>query len=142
MEVSSALSSTIGSIATTYPQLTYLGHSTFETHSNNTNTAALFSRRRTYSETKYLGEICRSHPEDGSMRLNLHPADAKTVIESGWGERYPRAMSNWWWKYFTGVPTGCTLIYAPRSEQELMVVTEIIRAAVWWVGKMDSESWS
>jgi hypothetical protein len=145
IERCSALSSTIRGIATTYPQLTYLGRSTFETHNNdednpNTTTATLFSRRRTYSGTKYFGEICRSYPEDGSIHLKLHPADVKMVLESGWGERQPRAVINWW-KCFTGAPTGDTLIYAPRSEQELIVVTEIIRAAVWWVGKHDSESW-
>jgi hypothetical protein len=154
----SALSSTIRDIATTYPQLTYLGRSTFETHNNEDNNndnittittaaaaaaaATLFSRRRTYGGTKYFGEICRSYPEDGSMHLKLHPADVKTVLESGWGERPPRAMTDWWWKCFTGAPTGDTLIYAPQSEQELTVVTEIIRAAIWWVGKHDSESWS
>lgn len=147
-ERSSALSSTIRGIATAYPQLTYLGRSTFETHNNdednnnNSDTTTLFSRRRTYGGTKYFGEICHSYPEDGSMHLKLHPADVKMVLESGWGERQPRAMTDWWWKCFTGAPTGDTLIYAPQSEQELIVVTEIIRAAIWWVGKHDSESWS
>ena len=146
IERCSALSSTIRDMATTYPQLTYLGRSTFETHKNdkdnNINTTTLFSRCRTYGGTKYFGEICRSYPEDGSMHLKLHPADVKLVLESGWGERPSRGMTNWWWKCFTGAPTGDTLIYAPQSEQELIVVTEIIRAAVWWVGKHDSESWS
>jgi hypothetical protein len=146
IERCSALSSTIRGIATAYPQLTYLGRSTFETHNkgedNNNSTATLFARCRTYSGTKYFGEICRSYPEDGSMHLKLHPADVKMVLESGWGERQPPAMTNWWWKCLTGAPTGDTLIYAPRSEQELAAVTEIIRAAVWWVGKHDSESWS
>jgi hypothetical protein len=139
IERSSALSSTIRGIATTYPQLTYLGRSTFET---NNNAATLFSRRRTCGGTKYFGEICRSYPEDGSVYLKLHPADVKMVIESGWGKRHPRAMSNYWWKCFTGVATGDTLIYAPRSQQELVVVTEIIRAALWWVGKQDLEGGS
>jgi hypothetical protein len=147
VERCSALSSTIRGIATTYPQLTYLGRSTFETHNNdkdnnNNNTATLFSRRQTYSGTKYFGEICRSYPEDGSMHLKLHPADVKMVLERGWGERQSETMTTWWRKCFTGAPTGDTLIYAPQSEQELIVVTEIIRAAVWWVGKYDSESWS
>jgi hypothetical protein len=138
IERSSALSSTIRDIATTYPQLTYLGRSTFDTRNN---AAALFSRRQTCGGTKYFGEICRSYPEDGSVHLKLHPADVKMVIESGWGKQHPQAMSNWW-NCFTGVSTGDTLIYAPRSQQELMVVTEIIRAAMWWVGKQDSESGS
>jgi hypothetical protein len=139
IERSSALSSTIRDIATTYPQLTYLGRSTFETHNK---AAALFSRHRTGSGTKYFGEICRSYPEDGSVHLKLHPADVKMVIESGWGKRHSQAINDWWWGCFTGVSTGDTLIYAPRSQQELMVVTEIIRAAMWWVGKQDSESGS
>jgi hypothetical protein len=145
IERCSALSSTIRGIATNYPQLTYLGRSTFETHNkdkDNNSTATLFSRRQTYDGTKYFGEICRSYPEDGSIHLKLHPADVKMVLESGWGERQPPTMTHRWWKCFTGAPTGDTLIYAPRSEQELIVVTEIIRAAVWWVGKHDSESWS
>ena len=144
IERPSALSSAIRGIATTYPQITYLGRSTFETNNNDqdNDSSSLFSRRRTYGGTKYLGEICRSYPKDGYMHLKLHPADVKMVVESGWGERHPRAMSNWWWPCSTGVPIGETLIYAPRSEHELSVVTEIIRAATWWVGKQDSDSWS
>ena len=118
------------------PVVTYLA---LEAHND---AATLFSRRQTCGGTKYFGEICRSYPEDGSVHLKLHPADVKMVLESGWGERSPQGMTNWWWKCFTGAPTGDTLIYAPQSEQELSVVTEIIRAAVWWVAKHDSESWN
>jgi len=137
-----ALSSVICDFANYHADSTYLGRSTFERHNT-----ALFSCCRKYSGTHYFGEICHAHPSDGSMHLNLHPADVKTVIENGWGERHPLARNNyWWWWWFSPVPSGFTMVYAPRDEQELQVGGEIVKAAVWWVSGIDSkiagESWS
>ncbi|KAL2828501.1 hypothetical protein BDW59DRAFT_50051 [Aspergillus cavernicola] len=78
------------------------------------------------------GEACHSHPSDGSLHLTLHPADVKLVLERGWGQRHPLARDNWWWVTRI-VPAGFVMIYAPRSEEEVKVVGEIIRAAAWWV---------
>ncbi|KAI9372480.1 hypothetical protein BJX61DRAFT_442540 [Aspergillus egyptiacus] len=78
------------------------------------------------------GEVCHSHPSDGSLHLTLHPADVKLILERGWGQRHPLARDNWWW-VTPIVPAGFVMIYAPRNEEEVKVVGEIIRAAAWWV---------
>lgn len=117
----------------------YLGRSTFK--NNNT---ALFARTTGYSHTKYHGEICHAHPNDGSMHLNLHPADVKAVIEAGWGERHPLARSNWYWNLICPIPAGLTLVYSPREEKELDVMNSVVRAAAWWISGADAsieESW-
>lgn len=100
------------------------GTSCFEKHG--TGLFSNFPKRRTCR-----GEICHAHPSDGSLHLTLHPADAKTMLEAGWGERHPLAKGGWFEKF---VPGGFVMIYAPRDEQELEVVMELIRAAAWWVG--------
>jgi len=80
------------------------------------------------------GEICHAHPSDGSMHLTLHPADAKAVLESGWGERHPLARGGWCRRF---VPKEFVLVYAPREEGEVEVVMEIVAASVWWVSGID-----
>ncbi|GIJ83861.1 hypothetical protein Asppvi_002692 [Aspergillus pseudoviridinutans] len=90
------------------------------------------------------GEVCHSHPSDGSLHLMLHPADVRVVLEKGWGERHPLAWDDggdgwcWWW-WAKSVPPGFVMIYAPRDERELEIVMDIIRAAVWWVGGTEVE---
>jgi hypothetical protein len=73
------------------------------------------------------------------LHLTLHPADVRTVLEKGWGERHPLAWDDggeeWcWWRWAKSVPPGFVMIYAPRDERELEIVMDIIRASVWWVG--------
>ncbi|KAI1465536.1 uncharacterized protein F4812DRAFT_466513 [Daldinia caldariorum] len=70
------------------------------------------------------GEFAHVHGE-GSVHLTMSPGDAKTVIESGWGERHR----------LSGVlgtrgilPWGYVLVYAPRDEEEFGVLREIILA--------------
>ncbi|PSN59730.1 hypothetical protein BS50DRAFT_449851, partial [Corynespora cassiicola Philippines] len=82
------------------------------------------------------GEVCHAHPSDGSMHLSLHPADARIVLEAGWGERHPLAKGGWFRRY---VPREFTLVYAPRDEAEVEVVMHIVAAAVWWVSGIDVE---
>jgi hypothetical protein len=48
------------------------------------NKTAFFARKQGTGRTKHHGEICHAHPNDGSMHLDMHPADVKVVIESGW----------------------------------------------------------
>jgi len=129
--------------ATRFPQQTYLGRSTFEKQK-----PALFARHRVYNDTKYYGEIVHAHPTDSSMHMTLHPADVKTVLEMGWGERHPLAR-DWlggWWSKSTPVPGCYVMVYAPRDESELKVIEDIIAAAAWWVGGTDArvseQSWS
>ncbi|KAF1837260.1 hypothetical protein BDW02DRAFT_566314 [Decorospora gaudefroyi] len=80
------------------------------------------------------GEICHAHPSDGSMHTVLHPADANLMIANGWGERHPLARGGWCRKF---VPREFVLVYAPRDEQEVEIVTRIVAAGVWWVSGVD-----
>ena len=73
-------------------------------------------------------EIAHIHTTDCSMHLTLHPSDAALVISNGWGERHPLAGRGPW------VPKGFTMVYAPRNQEEVEIVTEAVRAAGWWVG--------
>jgi hypothetical protein len=130
-----ALAGIVVDFERTHQAQCYLGCSTFK--NNNT---ALFARTTGYSRTKYHGEVCHAHPNDGSMHLNMHPADVKTVVEAGWGERHPLARENWWWNLICPVPAGLTLVYSPRDEKELEVMKDVIKAAAWWMSGVDSKS--
>ena len=76
-------------------------------------------------------EIAHMHTVDSSMHMTLHPADAAVVISHGWGERHPLAGRGPW------VPKGFIMVYAPRSQDEVNVLMEIVRAGTWWVGGCD-----
>jgi len=84
--------------------------------------------------------------------MNLHPNDAKVVLEKGWGERHPLAHGGWSstprtisnilsclpkslsaWLSPRVVPEQFVMIYAPRNKDELQVVCHIIEAAAFWV---------
>lgn len=106
----------------------HIGTSCFEKHGT-----GLFCKepvRRTCQ-----GEVVHLHPTDGSMHLTLHPNDAKTVVEAGWGEMHPLAgvfgpHRRWFMKWMSPhMPVGFTLLYAPQSEEDIRVVEKIIRAA-------------
>ncbi|KAI1382151.1 hypothetical protein F4677DRAFT_16988 [Hypoxylon crocopeplum] len=100
-----------------------LGTSCFEKHG-----LGLFAR---YPFNKTCqGEICHVHNSDYSMHLNLHPDDVKEVIEKGWGQRHPLTSQC---LLKMPVPKQFTMVYAPRSMDELKVVCQIIEAAGWWV---------
>jgi hypothetical protein len=105
------------------PERLVLGTSCFEKHGT-----GVFSRspaRRTCR-----GEICHAHPSDGSMHMTLHPADARVVLEAGWGERHPLARGGWFEKF---VPEGFVMVYAPRGEEDVEVLVRIVRAGAWFV---------
>jgi len=89
---------------------------------------ALFARHPI--NTTCRGEICHVHDSDRSLHMNLHPDDAKAVLENGWGERHPLSKGGWMKKY---VPREFVMVYAPRNEKELSVVCRIIEAAGFWV---------
>jgi Family of unknown function (DUF5519) len=80
------------------------------------------------------GEACHAHPSDGSLHLTLHPEDEAVVLKSGWGELHPLSRGGWLTRF---VPQRFMMVYAPRDEEELELVLEIVRAAVWWVGGVD-----
>jgi hypothetical protein len=77
-----------------------------------------------------------AHPSDGSMHLTMHPADAALVLSQAWGERHPLSSGGWLARF---VPPGFVMVYAPRTEEEVEVVMEIIKAAAWWVGGVDAD---
>ena len=80
------------------------------------------------------GEICHAHPSDGSLHLSLHPADGRTLMENGWGERHPLAKGGWFRRF---VPKEFMLVYAPRTEEEVDTVIKVVAASVWWVSGID-----
>ncbi|CEN62827.1 hypothetical protein ASPCAL09456 [Aspergillus calidoustus] len=150
-----ALSAEIRRLTNSHPNTLFTATSCFEKHSTGifyrfpTSTACpnpgttrageqqQHNRRPQLQSHKHRitcnGEVCHSHPSDGSLHLTLHPADVELVIERGWGQRHPLARDDWWW-VTRFVPAGFVMIYAPRDADELKCVVEIIRAAAWWVG--------
>lgn len=70
------------------------------------------------------GEVGHVHPADGSMHMILSHSDARTVVERGWGERHGLAGRR------LGLPATYTLIYAPRDERDLPIVSRILDAAI------------
>ncbi|KAI0404792.1 hypothetical protein F4802DRAFT_212499 [Xylaria palmicola] len=101
-----------------------IGTSCFEKHG-----LGLFARYPVNNTCQ--GEICHVHNSDHSLHLNLHPEDAREVIEKGWGQRHPLTSRCFLFKM--PVPRQFTMVYAPRSRDELKVVCQIIEAAGWWV---------
>jgi hypothetical protein len=89
---------------------------------------ALFARNPINATCR--GEICHVHHSDRSLHMNLHPDDARVVLQMGWGERHPLSKGGWMQKY---VPREFVMIYAPRNDMELDVVCRIIEAAGFWV---------
>jgi len=128
-----ALCSVISGLEAQHSKSLFTGRSCFEKHS-----IALFSKVLVDDRVTCNGEICHSHPSDGSLHLTLHHADVKVVLEAGWGQRHPLASESWWWWWHGRVvPTGFVMIYAPRDTVELESVSEIIKAAAWWVSDSD-----
>lgn len=69
---------------------------------------------------------------EGSSHAILSPADASLVIERGWSERHGlsgRAL---------GFPSTYVMIFAPRDEDEVEIITMIAKAAARYAleGKM------
>ncbi|KAI6888087.1 hypothetical protein KC360_g3719 [Hortaea werneckii] len=120
------LASAIKRMGASNPNL-LIGTSCFEKHG--TGLFSISPAKRTCK-----GEICHAHPSDGSLHLTLHPADARTVLEAGWGERHPIARGGWFERF---VPGGFIMCYAPRDEREVETVLRIVRAAAWFVSGGD-----
>ena len=59
------------------------------------------------------------HPDSGSMHVKLEAADAKAVVEAGWGEdHYLVAQGHY--------PPGLIMVFSPRDTSELDVVRKIV----------------
>lgn len=123
------LRTSLDNLADQQPELLRIGTSCFEK-----NGLALFSQSPINATCR--GEICHVHHSDRSMHMNLHPDDARVVLERGWGERHPLARGGWMRAY---VPREFVMVYAPRDRAELDVVCRIIEAAAFWVTGKDFE---
>jgi hypothetical protein len=68
-------------------------------------------------------EFAHLHPRrDGSLHMTLPPAMVDTVIDNGWAERHPLAGKH-------GLPSNIVMVYGPRDEDELAVVSALVRAS-------------
>ena len=68
-------------------------------------------------------EIAHVHPQDNSLHVWLSLADTRKVVDAGWGLRFPLASL----KMCHG---GWTFLYAPRSDEEIDVVEEVVKARI------------
>jgi hypothetical protein len=68
-------------------------------------------------------EFAHLHPAtDGSLHMSLPPAIVEAVIENGWAEYHPLAGKH-------GLPRNIVMVYGPRDEIELAIVTGLVRAS-------------
>ncbi len=74
-------------------------------------------------------EFAHVHGEkDGSLHLRLSDADAKTLLESGWGELHLLAgmfISS----LNMNLPLGVVMVYAPRNMEEVAIVLSVVKAS-------------
>ena len=119
-----ALEAEITRIAKANPQTLDLGPSKIEG-----GAPALFIREEIYtlnhsSTRSSPREVFHVHCEaEGSCHAILSAADAKLVLEKGWGERHGLSGRG------LGVPLGYIMIFAPRSVQEVKIIGMVARAA-------------
>ncbi len=72
---------------------------------------------------KSHGEIAHMH-DDGSMHMIFSKADARLVIERGWGERHPSVG------VLRALPLTYLYVYPPRNAAELAVVERLLEASI------------
>lgn len=78
---------------------------------------------RAKTDKLLTSEIAHAHPSEGSLHVWLSQADAKTVVEKGWGMRFPLAF----------VDKGWVMVYSPRTVAEVEVVEKIVQAGISWI---------
>lgn len=111
------------------PDTLYLGRSTFESEIGD---VSLYAKRKTYSgKTEWRGKVLESSHADGLVETKLHPADAKLVIDMGWG-RYQRPSWNCTPWTLSKPEDVCVEARSPRDQEEVEVVKQIVRAGAWW----------
>lgn len=77
------------------------------------------------------GELSHIHGEgDHSLHVVLSPSDAKEVIDAGWGQRHPFAGFTPFGGAIVNLPATYMHVYAPRNQEEIDVVMEIVRAGM------------
>jgi hypothetical protein len=62
--------------------------------------------------------------EDGSLHVAANPFTVDDIIANGWAERHPEAGSS--------LPANVLFVHAPRNEEELEAVIDIVRTAFAW----------
>ncbi|KAF2116607.1 hypothetical protein BDV96DRAFT_645032 [Lophiotrema nucula] len=93
--------------------------------------AIFVSRSRDWHEMAQQtnGEISHVHQGlDNSIHVVLHPADAKAVIDAGWGQRHGLSGLNL--SKRVRLPITYVLIYAPRNETDVAVAMTIVKASI------------
>lgn len=68
------------------------------------------------------GEMAHIHETDLSAHVALSLADARVVVGKGWGERHQLSGNV--------IPLGYTLLYVPRTVEEVSVFVSIMQAGV------------
>ncbi|EHY55124.1 hypothetical protein HRR83_005623 [Exophiala dermatitidis] len=83
------------------------------------------------NKNKYPLEISHVHPNaDCSVHVVLAPRDAARVIRAGWGQLHGLAGSK-------VIPRSYVFLYAPRTQEELNVIMELVRAGIGYVTGTD-----
>ena len=73
------------------------------------------------------------HPDNGSMHVKLPAADARDVIETGWGESHYLVTQGQY-------PMGLVMVFSPRDEAELETVKTIVsRSYDYAIGKIPAD---
>ncbi|EXJ66803.1 uncharacterized protein A1O5_09998 [Cladophialophora psammophila CBS 110553] len=88
------------------------------------------------------GECGHVHP-DYSIHLYLSPADARLIIEKGWGERHRLSKPKTSMVNFENAHVGDTylMIYGPRDEDEIEIVRKILQSSIrFMTGRGDVEA--
>lgn len=124
-EASERLHALPSKYATLHPELLTLDKSIIEGRS----TDAIFARtelpgRRKAVHDAILGdEIAHVHPQDNSLHIWLTQADARKVVEAGWGQRFPLSS--------LGIcDEGFIFVYAPRSMEDVDIIEQIVKAGI------------
>jgi len=74
-----------------------------------------------------------------SIHVEVHPEDAKIIIDKGWGERHP--LANEWAPMGKFLAVGFMLVYAPRNLEEVEVVMRIMGAGMGWASGGGEPGW-
>ncbi|PLB34188.1 uncharacterized protein BDW47DRAFT_112666 [Aspergillus candidus] len=127
-------------LAAQNPHLTKLAPSNLEAHADGLFVAdgvVLPGARKQLLK----GEIAHIHRmKDASVHVLLAPADCKKVFEAGWGQRHPLSGVGSPKALGGGaliLPAEYVFVYAPRTEEELMLVMDIVRAGVAYTTNSD-----
>jgi Family of unknown function (DUF5519) len=68
-------------------------------------------------------EFAHLHPpSDGSLHMSLPTGIVDTVVANGWAEFHPLAGQH-------GLPRNIVMVYGPRDEDELEIVSALVRAS-------------